>query len=127
MTRNLRNQDHPAPNPVSSYPIAPDFFNDGTDDNIPYYDTIKEFRQAHPYKPGMVVYMEWIDYIDGKTVKIARKAFISDLWAERAPDGFLRAKYRVHMENKKGGNFAKNWIYTWPGYIERGYQLAAKL
>lgn len=124
MSRNLRNRNHPAPNPASSYEIAPDFFNieDSYDEMAEYVaDRLRDWRNAHPYKPGMVVWMECRKR-DGS--KITKRAYITDVFSERDRYGDRRAKYRVHVETAKGDRFAKNFVYTWPGYIERGYRLA---
>lgn len=126
MSRHNRNGHHPCPEPVESYPVAPDFFNtpDSYDESAEYLaQKWSEWKDAHPYKVGMVVWIEFTDFVDGIWTKTARKAFISDIFPERDNDGWRRAKYRVHMANKTGNRFAKNWFYTWPGYIERGYRL----
>lgn len=127
MSRNLRNRDHPAPQPVSSYEIAPDYFGameDHERDMREYLaETYKEWRDAHPYKPGMIVWVEFTDRVNGEWTKTARKAYISDVFFERDAYGDRRAKYRVHYANKKGNRFANNWSYTYPGYIQRGYKI----
>lgn len=126
MTRNLRNRNHPAPNPASSYEIAPDFFNtEGSYDEVAEYaaETYRDWRNAHPYKAGAVV---WIECYNRNWDKVAKRAYISDVIPERDSSGFRRAKYRVHVETVVGDRFAKNFIHTYPGYIARGYRLASE-
>lgn len=127
MTRNLRNREHPAPHPVSSYTVAPDHYGPNEDieraAQMANAATWAEFKELCPYKPGDVV---WLEHYTANG-KEARKAFISDVWPERDQDGFRRPKFRVHIATAKGDRFARNWFYTWPGYIERGYKLAAEL
>lgn len=90
MSRNLRNSDHPAPNAVDTYPIAPDYYNDGSQDEVPYHDTYREFVNTIPYKRGDVVYVEhWT-----RNGKQARKAVISEVFAERKNDGFIQRGYQ---------------------------------
>lgn len=131
MTRNLRNREHPAPKPVSEYELAPDFFGALYDLDLDVKqdaaETYSEWRDLHPYKPGMVVWLEYTEIVDGVWAKTSRKAYISDVFPDRDRMGDRRAKYRVHMANKKGDRFAKNWFYTWPGFVERGYEIAARL
>lgn len=121
MSRHIRNRDFaPVFQPVSTYTVAPDHYADPEqNEKWPYHDTGREFRlNSIPYKAGDVIWMEH----HGEP----RKAYISYALYERAHDGFLREKYKVHIANKKRDTFAKNWFYTWAGFIERGYQLAAK-
>lgn len=128
MSRNLRNRNHPAPNPVSSYTVAPDHYNspDEIDRSVKQYmaETYRDWKALNPYQPGDIV---WIEVYERDGSKSARKAFISDIFPERDRYGDRRAKYRVHIANKTGDSFARNWVYTWPGFIERGYKRAAAI
>lgn len=72
-----------------------------------------------PYKKDHVVYMEY----DGEV----RKAIITDIFLDRDQFDDRRPKYRIHLANKKGDTFAKNWLYTWPGFIQRGYKKMKEL
>lgn len=124
MSRNLRNRAHPAPNAVSTYTLAPDFYNDPAWEDRSYLaDNWKQFKAALPYKEGDTV---WLEHFNRDGSKSARKAFISDVYRETGNDGWPRPKYRVHVATARGDRFANNFIYTWSGYIQRGYQLAAK-
>lgn len=126
MSRHLRNNAHPCPEPVSSYPVAPDHYANPdlpTIDDTPGPDgmRIRDWIAAQPYHAGDVV---WFEY-NGLYGKQPRKAFISGVWVDYDRYGDRRPKFRVHLANKTGDRFAKNWFYTWPGFIERGYKLAA--
>lgn len=127
MSRHNRHREHPAPNPVSSYPVAPHRYTwDGAGDvdGSSHYDEateqmvppLSEFLKASPYKAGEVV---WIAY--GSE---ARLAFIADVFHDYDGCGDRRHKYRVHMANVRGDRFAKTWFYTWPGMVQRGYARA---
>ena len=118
MARNLRNRDYTF-QPVETYTVAPHLFTDDLDEAYREAESYNEFKAGMPYKPGDVVYL-----LLGEEV---RKAIITDVYPERDRFGDRREKYRVHVANKKGGMFAKNWIYTWPGFIQRGYQTVIKL
>lgn len=79
--------------------------------------SIREFLAQSPYKVGDVVYV-------ARDRKEARRAYISRVGHEYDQYGDRRFKYRVHLENKCGDAFSANFIYTWPGMIQRGYLLA---
>jgi hypothetical protein len=73
-----------------------------------------EFLASSPYKVGDVVF---VAYGDGFA-----RAYISGVFNDYDQFGDRRLMYRVHRENKRGDAFAKTFYYTWPGYVQRGYQ-----
>lgn len=116
MSRHCRNQE-PETRPVSSFEVEPHRYTEHFDDwSYLYTRTTKDFREGCPYKAGQVVY---IDH-NGE----ARKALISMVFRSHLPmSGDVVEKFRVHLANKTGDQFAKNWFYTYPGHIQRGYEL----
>lgn len=101
---------------ADDFPVAPHrYVWSGTDDTFLHAKTHKEFKAGCPYKEGEVVFVEH----GGKPVR----AKIIGVWRERDYYGDPRVVYRVQLETAKG-IFSKLWTTTWPGFIQRGYQLA---
>ncbi|QGH74929.1 hypothetical protein MAL1_00183 [Bacteriophage DSS3_MAL1] len=76
---------------------------------------IREFRAAAPYQPGDVVYVQRGD--GAKKARVMLVLVNYDRWGDRCH------AYRVQLETK-AGLWSKNWIITYPGFIQRGYQQA---
>lgn len=74
--------------------------------------TRRQFLAVVPYKPGEIVFVA-----DGDGP--ARRALILDVFAERDRFDDFRAKFRVAFE--VGGRWSRQWVYTWAGFIQRGY------
>lgn len=110
---------------VSASTVAPDRYNDPDYDGSAIYlaKTWQEHRDAMTYKVGEVV---WIEHYGRDGTKAPKKARIVDWINSRDKDGWRRECYVVQYETLKGV-WAKVGEKTWPGYIERGYQLAATL
>lgn len=119
MSRHLRNQTLDL-KPVAEYEVEPNRYTEHFDDwSYLYARSLKDFREGCPYKEGQVVYVEH----NGE----ARKAYISMVFRDHhLGSGDPVEKFRVHVATKQGDRFAKNWYYTFPGYIQRGYELAEK-
>lgn len=116
MSRHLRNQV-PEERPVSSFEVEPHRYTEHFDDwSYLFTRSLKDFREGCPYKAGQVVYVEH----NGEV----RKALISMVFRVfHDGSGDPVEKFRVHLANKTGDRFAKNWFYTFPGPIQRGYEL----
>jgi len=116
MTRVLRNQ--PEFQPVDAYPVAPHryLFTDMDESYRESGTSWKDFKAGLPYDIGDVIYLEY----NGEL----RKAIISYVFREVDRFGDFREKYRIHLANKTGNVFGKSWVYTYPGFIQRGYKLA---
>ena len=115
MARNMRGNAEPF-KPVDAYEVAPHRYLWTAECDYRDADTYREFIKGVPYQPGEVVY---IDHNGSAT-----KAMIVRVFGERDRYGDRREKFAVSLANKKGDRFAKHWFYTWPGFIQRGYQLA---
>lgn len=107
------------PEKVEDTPVAPHryLYNDFDDSyrwdhNQP--GGYRDFINAVPYKKGDVVWVK-----DGDKAKRAR---IMDIAAEFDRYGDRREKFRVQFETAKG-EWSKLWTYTYPGPIQRGYQM----
>lgn len=109
-------QSSEMPNAPSTYEVAPHRYLWDHDSNYRWADSYKEFMAGVPYKEGDVVYIQ----ADGN----ARKAFIVSVWFERDQFNDRREKYKVLVANKKGDAFSKQWEWTHPGFVQRGYQAA---
>lgn len=103
--------------PVSAHEIAPHKYVWNTWDDsyrdAPDYDT---FKAGIPYKQGEVI---WVQYGNA-----AKRAIIVRVGYER--DGVFanrREVYKVALETAKG-MWSKIWYKTYPGLVQRGYQLA---
>lgn len=77
---------------------------------------IREFLASVPYKKGDIVWLE-----DGDRAILA---LISDVTFELDRFGDRRAKFRIQKATK-AGTFSKQFSYTYPGFIQRGYEKAA--
>ncbi len=110
MGRNIRNYES---SKVEDSPVAPHRYR--ADVYKPDPKSYDEWKKQIPYKPGEVVYMD--DF--GKPVK----AKIIYVFRDHDRFGFPREKYRVQKATQKG-LWSKNWIYIYPGFIQRGYKLA---
>jgi hypothetical protein len=110
--------ERPPLRPVAEYEVAPDRYPTATrPDGDPNAMRLSEWRKLSTYKPGEVV---WLD--EGGTLV---KALITDVFNDYDRYGDRREKYRVTKATAKGA-WSKSFKYTWPGFIERGYQLAEK-
>lgn len=102
--------------PVSAHEIAPHryLWTDADDSwrNAPDYKT---FKAGIPYKQGEVI---WVQYGDK-----AKRAIIVSVLSERTYHGDRREVYHVALETTKG-MWSKVWYKTYPGLVQRGYQLA---
>lgn len=104
------------PEKVEDAAVAPHRYRwDREDDLDPTHGAmpIRDFRAAAPYQPGDVVYVQCGDEVKKARVMLVLVDY--DLWGDR------RHGYRVQLETK-AGLWAKNWIVTHPGFIQRGYQ-----
>ena len=75
----------------------------------------RAFVDSVPYKAGDVVWVE-----DGNKAVLA---LISGVWFELDRNEFRRAKFRIQKATK-AGTFSKQFSYTYPGFIQRGYEKA---
>lgn len=110
---------------VEDTPVAPHRYTfEGSPDELDYGVLIRDgkagatarWRESLAYKAGEVVMVA--------AGEVASRARILDVF----PDfndymGEFRPKYRVQRETK-AGTWSKVWEYTWPGFIQRGYQRA---
>lgn len=103
----------PSTEPVESHTVAP--YRAEQPDGYVKAMRLRDFLNACPYQQGDVIYVER----DGKPVKAIVGMVFNDY--DRYDD--RRPKYRVHLATAKG-EWSRNWIYVWPGHIERGYALA---
>lgn len=100
---------------VEATPVAPHRYLWSVDEVEPVDATVKAWKATVPYQPGDVVWVQ----VDSTT---AKRALVIGLFSsyhchER------RAQFRVRLETK-AGLWSKQWIYTWPGFIQRGYAMA---
>ncbi len=99
--------------PVGDPQIAPHHFR--WDANDPPITTYVEWKKAEPYKPGDIVWVQVGE--DAVRARIVMIHFTRDRF------GDPRSKYRVQIETRNG-HWSRQWIYTYPGFIQRGYALA---
>ena len=107
---------------VADAVVAPDYYEyssnlDTTIDSVAADGKIREFLASVPYKAGDVVWVE-----DGD---IAVLALISGVYFELNRYDERRAKFRIQKATK-AGTFSKQFSYTFPGIIQRGYERARK-
>lgn len=88
---------------------------DRGDDHEQPEQSYAEWHAAVAYKPGEVVYVD----VSG----VATLARVLYVFCERNRFDERQAKYRVQLATKRG-TWAGSWVYTWPGFIQRGYALA---
>lgn len=112
---------------VSAATIAPDRYNDPGYSGVALINaqTWQEMKAAYTYKPGELIWVEDLVQIKGHWVKRGKKARVVDTLNSRDRDGWRQECYTVQYETKRG-TWGKVAIKTWPGFIERGYQLAAR-
>lgn len=101
---------------VDDYTVAPHRYTNDAIDARPANDSPKAWRATVPYQSGDVVWVQ-----DGV---VAKRALIVGLFSERNRYGDFIAKFRVRLETR-AGYWSKLWVYTWPGFIQRGYEMAA--
>lgn len=77
---------------------------------------IRDWRASLGYQRGDVI---WVQRGDR-----AVKAQVLNIIPEQNRWGGRRPLFRVRYQTAKGA-WSRVWINTWPGFIERGYQLAA--
>ena len=118
MTRLVRDWK---PEPVTGCVVAPHRYtwDDATQDDPSVHeygvDALRRWQKTVPYQPGEVVYVER----NGKAV-LAR---ILNVFHERNRFDERVAKFRVQYATGDG-EWSKMWVYTYPGFIQRGYALA---
>lgn len=125
MTRRIRNEPT-YPNwhkPVADCEIAPHRYTDDHDSRYEWAKMdYKEWKAAIPYHGGDVV---WCEFWTPKG-KIAKRAIILDTFVDgdaRQRTGDRRPKYRIAYETA-AGKWGKLFTFTFPGMIQRGYQIA---
>lgn len=101
---------------VEDYPVAPHRYTWAGEEVEPADDSVKAWRATVPYQAGDVV---WVQVGDGK----ALRARILHVFVHYNRFHERVAQFRIVLETKKG-LWAKQWIYTWPGFIQRGYAIA---
>jgi len=88
------------------------------------YTSYTNCRDNSYFKAGDIVWVEqfvrWDD--DGKPVHKPQKAAIIRVSAEMGNDGFYRQRFVISLMTDKG-KWSRMWKNTWPGYIQRGYEL----
>lgn len=101
------------PDKVADSEVAPHRYTWSAD--LPDFRTWKECRDGAAYKPGEVVYIDR----DGAAV-LARVLCIIPY---RDRFGDLKESYHVQLATAKG-LWSRQWIQSWPGFIQRGYRRA---
>lgn len=106
--------------------IEPGPWKDAPDDYDE--DDYKDVKARAPFQPGDVV---WVEHWTVRGV-VARKALVIRVRAEYLEAaGHYIPQYKVafaveklNLERKKKLEWSEAWVRTWPGPIERGYELA---
>ena len=102
---------------VADLPVAPHRYHwDNPPPDLDDFDDYKAMKAAIPYSEGEVVYIER----GGKAVRAL--IYVASYYRSDY-DGCRRAYFKVQVETAEG-LFSKLWEKTWPGFIQRGYQLA---
>lgn len=102
--------------PPADAAVAPHRYRWDTDEGHEHEDMPPVvWRASVAYKAGDVVYVAH----NGAAVK-ARVLYV---WREVRENRDPIAKYRVQLATK-AGEWSRMWVYTWPGFIQRGYALA---
>lgn len=94
---------------------APHRYRWDRDEPEPKDDSRAAFLNTVPYSVGEIVYVAR----DGKPVR----ARIIGVFTERNRFEERCVKFRVQFETK-AGTWSRQWYYTYPGPIQRGYALA---
>lgn len=117
MARSIfRNMDVDSTPPPGELPVAEHRYRWDRPYDPREDGSLQEWRESVPYKAGEVV---WVA-VGAVTPK---RAFITHVFSTRDRYGERRAQFRVRYETK-AGTWSKQWNYTWPGPIQRGYALA---
>jgi hypothetical protein len=108
MSRKLRGLENITPQRYLNTPFDLEDF--------PRYGTRIEARAANPYKVGDVIWAE-----------NGRPALVVVVHVDRIHEGDVTSpllpRLKIRPQTVKG-EWAKNWVYIWPGGIERGYEKA---
>lgn len=110
------NDVRPVPHPYALDRVEPELVYDKSGGNR-YFAEIRAFRAALPVKIGDVVYVEHAG--------VARLARVIGVWikrSERTDD--LYPMFRVQLLTARR-TWSRAWVYTYAGFIQAGYELAA--
>lgn len=102
--------------PVEATPVAPHRYTWSREEPEPKDATVKAWRATVPYQPGDVV---WVQVSEG----VAKRALVIRLHAHYDRWHTRMAMFKVCFETK-AGKWSRQWNYTWPGFIQRGYAVA---